>query len=161
VGDMQAFLYVFALSLLPTVEGRYAVLAGRLLGLNWAETLTAAIGGVILLGVTLPWLLPLVDLVAHRMAESQHGILSRAARAYLGYVESLRRRSRRYVESYGLLGLTLFVALPLPGTGEWSGALAAYLLGIDRRLSMLALMLGGLASISITLPLSYGTPPWR
>lgn len=48
----------------------------------------------------------------------------------------------------GFIGLTLFVAVPLPGTGVWTGgALAAYLLGIEKGQTIPALILGGVLSM--------------
>lgn len=42
----------------------------------------------------------------------------------------------------GFLALVLFVAVPLPGTGAWSGCLASWLLGLDRKKSIMAIALG-------------------
>ena len=44
--------------------------------------------------------------------------------------------------SLGFLALTLFVAIPLPGTGAWSGSLVSWILGLDRKKSILAISLG-------------------
>lgn len=46
------------------------------------------------------------------------------------------------VKKYKLLGLFLFVAVPLPGTGAWTGALIAYLLGMDKWAALLSISLG-------------------
>jgi|TARA_B100000315_G_scaffold223780_1_gene228861 uncharacterized membrane protein len=48
---------------------------------------------------------------------------------------------RKY-ESLGFLALILFVAIPLPITGVWTGCLASWLLGLDRKKSILAIALG-------------------
>jgi uncharacterized membrane protein len=67
-------------------------------------------------------------------------------------VERVRRAGARLVDRYELLGLTLFVAIPLPGTGAYSGVLLAWLLGMKRRASMLAIALGVvIAGIAVTL----------
>ncbi|MCD6094043.1 MAG: small multi-drug export protein [Candidatus Omnitrophica bacterium] len=62
------------------------------------------------------------------------------------------RRKTRIVERYGWLGLMLFVAIPLPGSGIWTGSIAAFLLGMKHRLAFAA-MTGGviIAGILITL----------
>ncbi len=64
-----------------------------------------------------------------------------------------RTRSRgRIVEKYEALGLMLFVAIPLPGTGAWTGALAAFLFGIRLRLAVAAISVGILiAGVIVTL----------
>ena len=61
------------------------------------------------------------------------------------------------IEKYGYLGLFLFVAIPLPGTGAWTGTLAASMLDMDFKKSVIAVMLGviiagvimGLASMGL------------
>ncbi len=45
-------------------------------------------------------------------------------------------------ETLGILALTLFVGIPLPGTGAWTGCILAWLLGLDRKKSILAISLG-------------------
>jgi uncharacterized membrane protein len=77
--------------------------------------------------------------------------LDRAVRI-LGRVEFFRRlidwfleRSRRkgkLAERYGWVGLALFVAVPLPVTGAWTGSVVAYLLGIESKRAFLAIALG-------------------
>jgi uncharacterized membrane protein len=67
-------------------------------------------------------------------------------------VERVRRAGARLVDRYELLGLTLFVAVPLPGTGAYSGVLLAWLLGMKRRASMVAIAAGVvIAGIVVTL----------
>ncbi len=69
-----------------------------------------------------------------------------------GRLESVRRSGRRAVERYGLPGLAAFVAIPLPGTGAYTGCLAAYLLGMERRRAQAAIALGVVAAgIMVTL----------
>jgi uncharacterized membrane protein len=67
-------------------------------------------------------------------------------------VERVRKAGGALVERYELLGLTLFVAVPLPGTGAYSGVLLAWLLGMHRRASMLAIAAGVIiAGLVVTL----------
>ncbi|MFO8183209.1 MAG: small multi-drug export protein [Candidatus Aegiribacteria sp.] len=66
-----------------------------------------------------------------------------------------RRRAGSKIEKYEALGLTLFVAIPLPVTGAWTGSLAAFLFGIPRRLALPAIALGvAIAGILVTLIMS-------
>lgn len=64
-----------------------------------------------------------------------------------------RTRSRgKIVEKYKAIGLTVFVAVPLPGTGAWTGALAAFLFGIRLKSALLAISVGILiAGVIVTL----------
>jgi uncharacterized membrane protein len=56
--------------------------------------------------------------------------------------ERTRRRVKEKVDKYGVAGLMIFVAIPLPVTGAWTGALAAYLFGMDFRKSLGTIMAG-------------------
>lgn len=60
------------------------------------------------------------------------------------------------IRKYEFLGLLLFVAIPLPGTGVWTGTLAAVLLDLRFKTAFLAIMLGNIIAGSIMLYLSYG-----
>lgn len=56
--------------------------------------------------------------------------------------EKIRVKAHPYVEKYGFLGLAVFVAIPLPGTGAYSGTAAAWLLDMDKRKGFVAVSLG-------------------
>ncbi|WP_456454004.1 COG2426 family protein [Thermococcus sp.] len=150
---MNSFAEIFMLSLVPTFEGRYAIVYGMGRGYPLWETLFAAALGVLLLSLILPLLLPYIDGL---MLWLEGTFLRKIARLYLYYINRVRRKAHPYVERWGFLGLTVFVAIPLPGTGVWTGALAAYLFGIEKKTAVPALILGGLLSMAITLVPSLG-----
>ena len=56
--------------------------------------------------------------------------------------EKARKRAGGKIEKYEALGLTLFVAIPLPVTGAWTGCVAAFIFGIPKRLAIPAIALG-------------------
>ncbi len=61
------------------------------------------------------------------------------------YIEKIRRRKKsveKNIESYGIIALSIFVAIPLPLTGAWTGALIAWLLNLKRVRSFFAIALG-------------------
>jgi uncharacterized membrane protein len=58
------------------------------------------------------------------------------------FVERARRKLHRGVERWGALGIALFVAIPLPITGAWTGTLGAWVLGLPKRKTMPAIILG-------------------
>jgi uncharacterized membrane protein len=64
-------------------------------------------------------------------------------------LEGIRVKAHPLVEKYGMLGLAVFVAIPLPGTGAYSGTAAAWLLDIDTRKGFLAVSLGVLGSFCL------------
>ncbi len=144
-------IYTYLLSLVPSFEGRYALIVGIALGLNPIHSFIMASLGVLTLSVVLPTLLPFIDELMERLTTSKYFIIRKLALTYTTYLEKVRTKSRNYVKKWGFLGLIAFVAVPLPGTGVWTGALAAYILGIERLRSIRALIIGGLLSNIITL----------
>ncbi|WP_048149876.1 COG2426 family protein [Thermococcus sp. AM4] len=145
---MNPLIEVFVLSLVPTFEGRYAIVYGIGRGYPLWETLLSASLGVLLLSLLLPAVLPYIDRIMLWLEKTP---LRKVAHLYLYYVERVRKKAHPYVEKWGFIGLTIFVAIPLPGTGIWTGALAAYLLGIEKKQTVPALILGGLLSMAITV----------
>jgi uncharacterized membrane protein len=58
------------------------------------------------------------------------------------FVERARGKLHEKVEKWGWLGIAIFVAIPLPVTGAWTGTLGAWVLGLSKRRTMLAVILG-------------------
>ncbi|USH00914.1 COG2426 family protein [Thermococcus argininiproducens] len=150
---MNNLIEIFLLSLIPTFEGRYAIVYGIGRGYSILGTLIMASLGILVLSLVLPIALPFIDWVMLKLEATS---LRKFAELYLGYVGRVRRKAHPYVERWGFLGLVIFVAIPLPGTGVWTGSLAAYLFGIEKREAIPALIIGGLLSILITLIPSLG-----
>lgn len=69
-------------------------------------------------------------------------------------LERTRHRIHPYVEKYGELGVALFIGIPLPGSGVYTGAFGAYLLGLDRRKFMIANVIGVIIAASAVTALS-------
>ncbi len=66
--------------------------------------------------------------------------------------ERTRHKLHPYVEKYGELGLALFIGVPLPGTGAYTGAFGAFLMGMSRRKFLWANLLGVLlACVALTM----------
>jgi len=69
--------------------------------------------------------------------------------------ERARRRAGTKIEKYEALGLTIFVAIPLPVTGAWTGCVVAFLFGIPTRIAIPSIALGvATAGVIITLIMS-------
>lgn len=133
----------FLVSMLPIVELRGAIPYGIGVGLPWPEVYLLAVTGN---------LVPIVPILLFLGPVS--GWLTRIpgfGRFFEWVFERTRRRSG-VVERYGPWGLALFVAVPLPITGAWTGAAAAYLFGFPFRRSFPAIA-GGvlLAGVVVTL----------
>ena len=65
------------------------------------------------------------------------------------FVERARIKLHTKVEKWGWLGIAVFVAIPLPITGAWTGTLGSWVLGLDKRKTMLAVIIGVLVSGAI------------
>ena len=67
------------------------------------------------------------------------------------FVERARKKVKPAVEKYGYLGLAIFVAIPLPVTGAYTGVLGAFILGMNRKKAVFAVSLGVIiAGITVT-----------
>jgi uncharacterized membrane protein len=71
------------------------------------------------------------------------------ARIFDRVVERARRKVHDKVEKFGYLGVAVFVGIPLPITGAWTGVLGSWILGLSRRKTFLAVILG--VAISATI----------
>lgn len=74
-------------------------------------------------------------------------------------MESLQgkvRRVEKRMDKWGYSALILLVAVPLPGTGAWTGAVVAWIMGLDRVKSFVAIAIGVIIAGSIMLLLSLG-----
>ena len=80
----------------------------------------------------------------------------RVTRALLEWVFARTRRKGRLIERFGPVALVLLVAIPLPGTGAWTGAIAARLFGIPMRRSLPWIGLGVLIAGIVVLLVSLG-----
>jgi uncharacterized membrane protein len=73
------------------------------------------------------------------------------------FIERARIKLHDKVERWGWLGVALFVAIPLPLTGAWTGTLGAWVLGLSRRKTMLAVVLGVVtAGVIVTIVVLLG-----
>jgi uncharacterized membrane protein len=147
----ELLLYVLLLSMVPTFEGRYALLVGVAGGLDPLASLASATLGTVILAAVLPLALPLIDRLATWLGDSATVPLKKLSVLYLKYVRRARLKAGPYVDRYGFMGLTIFVAIPLPLTGIWTAALVAYVLGMKRKFTFFALLAGGVAANLITL----------
>ena len=136
-------LLTFATAMVPVIELRGAIPVGIAAGLPPAVACAAAI-----LGNLLP--VPFIMLMARRVFN-----WLRDTRLFGPKIVWLERRAHlkgRIVRKYRLLGLVVLVAIPLPGTGAWTGALVASLLDIRLRNALPAILLGlVIAGVLITL----------
>jgi uncharacterized membrane protein len=65
------------------------------------------------------------------------------------FIERSRRKVHTKVEKWGWLGIAVFVAIPLPFTGAWTGTLGSWVLGLSKCKTMIAVILGVLTAGAI------------
>lgn len=141
---------VVFLSMLPLLELRGAIpwaLAPGGGGLPWTEGVPLAVlGNMIPVVPLLLWLGPVSDFLR------RFPLLDR-------FFTWLFRRTRRkggLVEKYRAIGLVLFVAIPLPVTGAWTGAAAAFVFGVPFRQALPAILGGVLIAATVVTLATLG-----
>ncbi|MCE4604617.1 MAG: COG2426 family protein [Aeropyrum sp.] len=141
-------LAVLTASLLPAVEPRYAYILGVALGLGRLESLALSTLGLILLTAGAYMAVEVGDSIMARTC-SRWSSRANPACIYEHVKRASGRRAKSYVDRYGWIGLALFIAIPFPATGIYSGALAAALLGVRGWRLIASLIVGGSASLAI------------
>lgn len=136
---MPDWLQMLLLSAIPLTELRASIpIAFTIMkdawGWSWWEIYALAVAGNML---PVPFALWLLDPVSRFL--SRWGFFRRF---FERLFDRARRRAGSSIEKYEALGLAVFVAIPLPMTGAWSGCVAAYLFGIPARLALPSILLG-------------------
>lgn len=138
----------FFISMLPVVELRGGIPYGVGFGLNpWIAYAVALLGNML----PVPFILLLLDTVFGWM-KKREGFLKNIAVK----LENKAISKKASVEKYKLFGLLLFVAIPLPGTGAWTGALIASVLRMNRKYAFLSIFAGVVIAGFIITAVSYG-----
>lgn len=142
---INGILWLVVLTFLPFLELRASIPYGILaLKMNWLVVFLICVIANILLG---PIVYIFLDKVIHLFLR-----IKVIDKIYSYYVERTQKRIHRYVERYGLLGVSIFIGLPIPGSGSYSGALGSYLLGIGFKRFVIANIIGVLiAGILVTV----------
>lgn len=139
-------MIVFFISLLPLLELRGGILAGTLLKVPEMVAIPLSILGNIL---PIPFILLFIKQIFK---------LLKKTKLFRPLIEKLEARAMGKsdkIKKYEFWGLVLFVGIPLPGTGAWTGALIASLLDIDIKKSSLAILLGIAMATVIMYLVSY------
>ncbi len=125
---------IVMISALPVLELRGALLiAINVFHMAWYKAYCLAVIGNLL---PVPILLLFLDSLAKLVGRAEMG------RRVVNWVFERTRRQGKRIERYEKIGLTLFVAIPLPVTGAWTGSIAAFLLGLKFRYAFLSILVG-------------------
>lgn len=145
-GTLPKELIVFAVSMLPILELRGSLLAAGFLQMEFLSTYIIAVIGNML---PIPFILLFIDKIFSYLKKTR----------MKGFVEKLENKALSksdQIRKYGYIGLFLFVAIPLPGTGAWTGSLIAALLRMKIKDALLWIFLGVLTAGLIMSLLSFG-----
>lgn len=145
--ELWNHLYVFFLSMVPVIELRGAIPLGAILDLPlWSNYLVSVFGNFL----PVPFILLFIRHILNWMKTTK-----RLSRIALWLEEKAQRGSER-VMKYASVGLFLFVAIPLPGTGAWTGALVAALMNMRMKYALPSILCGVLTAGVIMALASYG-----
>ena len=143
-------LTTFLVSMVPVIELRGAIPIGVARGLPfWAAVLVSIIGNL----VPVPFIIIFIKKIFAFMREKMpklNGLVTR--------LENKANSKSETVQKYAFWGLFIFVAIPLPGTGAWTGALIAAMLEMPLKKAFPSIMLGVLSAGAIVTFITYIVP---
>jgi len=142
-------IIVFIISLLPILELRGGLIAASLLNLDPLVSYIITVIGNIL---PIPFILLFISKILDWMEKSKIKWIKKTAK----WLDKKANKHKNKIEKYGYLGLVLFVGIPLPGTGAWTGSLVASILNMNIKKSFIAIFVGVIMASIIMMLLSYG-----
>ncbi|MBO5060576.1 MAG: small multi-drug export protein [Clostridia bacterium] len=145
-GKVSKELIVFVISMIPVLELRGSLLAAGFLKMSFASTFIIAVIGNM---IPIPFILIFIERIFNWLKKTRlKGLVEKLENKALSKSDQIRK--------YGKFGLFIFVAIPLPGTGAWTGALAATLLRMKPKDSIFPIFMGVVTAGLIMSLLSFG-----
>ena len=149
IETLGAHLGVLLCAMLPIIELRGAIPLGAALGVTWwSNYLIAVLGNMI----PIPFILLFIKKIIALMSASRVRFFNKIGT----WLTKKAEKNRERVEKYSFWGLCLFVAIPLPMTGAWTGSLVAAVIDMDFWKALLSCLLGVLIAGVIMTLASYG-----
>lgn len=142
-------LIIFVISMIPILELRGGIVAASLLGVPITTAIPICIIGNI---IPIPFILLFITKIFELMKKTK------LFRPMVEKLESKAMGKSDKIKKYEFLGLLLFVGIPLPGTGAWTGSLIAALLRIKNKKAVPAIFCGLLMATAIMCIVSYFIP---
>ena len=130
---------VFLCSMLPIIELRGAIPLGAALGLPmWQSFLISVVGNML----PVPIILLFVKKVLSFMSKCKVKFFNKVA----NFVYAKAEKNKAKIEKYSFWGVALFVAIPLPLTGVWTGACVAIAIGLSYGQTIISVVLGNIVA---------------
>ena len=145
---MKVRLITFLMAMVPVIELRGAIPYGVMAGLSIREAFILAVIGNL---VPIPVLIVFTRKVFEWLRTKSEGLNN-----FVKRLEDKADKHKDLVEKSEFVGLVILVAIPLPGTGAWTGALVAAMMDMRLKRAMPAIMLGVLIAGIIVTMLTYG-----
>ena len=142
-------ILVFIISLMPVLELRGGILAASLLKV---QPLTGYIVSIV--GNVIP--VPIILLFIRKILDWMNNCNIQFFNKIANWLNKKVDKNKKNIEKYGYLGLLLFVGIPLPGTGAWTGCLIAAVLNLDRKKSFFTILAGIVMASVIMMAILYG-----
>ena len=138
----------FFISMVPIVELRLGLPYGIALGLEYPLALMAALLGNM---VPVPFIIAYIERIFAWLRKHFPKM-----NAFICRLENRAHLKGETVQKYGPWGLLIFVAIPIPGTGAWTGSLIAAVLGIKADRAVPVILLGICIAAAIMTLITYG-----
>ena len=148
---IPAEVIIFIVSLLPVLELRGGMLAASLLGVDWMVAFPICV-----IGNMLP--IPFVLLFIRKIFDFIKRTNFLWLRKIVIKLDERAQKKSAKVDAASTLGLFMFVAIPLPGTGAWTGALVANALNVKFTRAIWIITLGVIGAGTIMSVLTYWIP---
>lgn len=145
---MKEILMTFLMAMVPVIELRGAIPYGVLQGLSIGEALAVSIAGNLA-----P--IPVLIVFTRRVFEWLKGKSTHLNRLVLK-LEAKAESKKETVEKWEFLGLVILVAIPLPGTGAWTGALVAAMMDMRLKRAFPAVVIGVIIAGIIVSVVTFG-----
>ncbi len=141
-------IMTFLISMVPVIELRGAIPIATGAGLSpWVAIPTAIVGNLL----PIPFIILFIKKIFAWMRK-----ISPKLNKVVDKMEAKAEKNKEKVLKYAFWGLVLFVAIPLPGTGAWTGALVAAMLDMPLKKAFPSIVLGVLGAGIIISFVSYG-----
>ncbi|MBQ1231356.1 MAG: small multi-drug export protein [Clostridia bacterium] len=144
-------LIIFIISLMPILELRGGLIAAAILGVDWAIAFPICVIGNML---PIPFELLFIRKIFKWMKRF------RPFYKMITWIEERAEKKSKEIETKISIGLFLFVAIPLPGTGAWTGGLVADVLGVKFKKAIPIILVGVITAGLIISFISYILPMW-
>lgn len=144
--ELGKTITIFILSLLPIIELRGGLIAASLLKVSFIKAFIVCYIGNIL---PVPFILWFIRKIMNWMRNIK------IFKKLVTWLDKKVEKKKGQIEKYGFWGVVLFVGIPLPGTGAWTGSLIAAMLDMNKKKAFIAAALGVLIAGIIMSIFSY------